>query len=169
MFTQGRIGKAEHILSKGAIEIVQTDRGGQVTYHGPGQLIVYFLVDIRRCSIGVRTFVTFIENMVVDILKQYDVAAHVRRNAPGVYVHEYKIASLGLRVRRGCTFHGLALNVNMDLSPFLCINPCGYRGLKMVQLKDFNQQATLESVMASVASYLRNSRWECHDNIGGVQ
>lgn len=140
VFTQGQAGKVEHILAAGDIPVVQVDRGGQVTYHGPGQLVVYTLVDVRRAGQGVRDLVTAIENSLIDLLGQYDVLAQAKPDAPGVYVGDKKIASLGLRIRRGCSFHGLALNVDMDLQPFQRINPCGYAGLQMTQLRDETQQ-----------------------------
>ncbi len=122
VFTQGQAGKAEHLLVPGDIEVVKVDRGGQVTYHGPGQLVVYVMINLRRKKIGVRQLVTLIENSIVSALTDYDIAAYAKADAPGVYVDEKKIASLGLRVRKGCSFHGLAMNVNMDLSPFLRIS-----------------------------------------------
>ncbi|NLY13184.1 MAG: lipoyl(octanoyl) transferase LipB [Gammaproteobacteria bacterium] len=140
VFTQGQAGKAEHVLAPGDIPVVQADRGGQVTYHGPGQLVAYILVDVRRAGCGVRDLVTAIENSLIDVLGQYGVAAQAKPDAPGVYVADKKIASLGLRIRRGCSFHGLALNVDMDLQPFQRINPCGYAGLQMTQLRNETQQ-----------------------------
>ena len=140
VFTQGQAGKAEHVLAAGDIPVVQVDRGGQVTYHGPGQLVAYVLVDVRRAGQGVRDLVTSIENSLIDLLTQYDIAAQAKPDAPGVYVGDKKIASLGLRIRRGCSFHGLALNVDMDLQPFQRINPCGYAGLHMTQLREETQQ-----------------------------
>lgn len=137
VFTQGQAGKAEHILNPGDIPIVQSDRGGQVTYHGPGQLIAYNLIDLKRRKLGVRHFVTAIENALIKLLANYGVTAKARCDAPGVYVNGAKIASIGLRVRRGCTYHGLSFNVDMDLSPFARINPCGMQNLPIVQLKDF--------------------------------
>jgi len=136
VFTQGQAGKAEHLLFPGDIPVVQSDRGGQVTYHGPGQLVAYPLLDLRRLKIGVRELVTSIEQTIVATLAHYGIESAAKPDAPGVYVDGNKIASLGLRVRRGCSFHGLALNVDMDLAPFLCINPCGYQGLAMVQMRD---------------------------------
>ncbi|RUO31390.1 lipoyl(octanoyl) transferase LipB [Aliidiomarina sanyensis] len=133
VFTQGQAGKAEHLLAPGDIPVVPVDRGGQVTYHGPGQLVVYFLLDIRRRKIGVRELVTAIESSIVDVLKSYGIESAPRADAPGVYIGEEKVCSVGLRIRRGCSFHGLAMNVNMDLSPFLRINPCGYAGMVMTQ------------------------------------
>ena len=136
VFTQGQAGKAEHLLFPGDIPVVQTDRGGQVTYHGPGQLVAYPLLDLRRLNIGVRELVTRIEQTIVATLAHYGIESAAKPDAPGVYVNGDKIASLGLRVRRGCSFHGLALNVDMDLSPFGRINPCGYQGLAMTQIRD---------------------------------
>ncbi|EHA1125946.1 lipoyl(octanoyl) transferase LipB [Vibrio navarrensis] len=147
VFTQGQAGKAEHLLNTGDIPVVQSDRGGQVTYHGPGQLVVYFLINLRRKKLGVRDLVTTIENLVINTLKAYNIDSAARPDAPGVYVDGKKICSLGLRIRKGCSFHGLALNVNMDLSPFLRINPCGYQGMEMVQVSELggpNELATIE-------------------------
>ena len=134
VFTQGISGKAEHLLMPGDIPVVQIDRGGQVTYHGPGQWVVYLLVDIRRAGIGVRQLVTLIESAIVDVLGLYGIAAAADPKAPGVYVSGRKIASLGLKISRGCSYHGLALNVDMDLSPFQRINPCGYAGLEVISM-----------------------------------
>ena len=136
VFTQGQAGKPEHLLAPGDIPVVQVERGGQVTYHGPGQLVAYLMLDLRRKKLGVRELVTAMEQALVDVLASYAIAAAPKADAPGVYVDGDKIASLGLRVRNGCSFHGLALNVDMDMSPFLRINPCGYAGLKMIQLRD---------------------------------
>lgn len=136
VFTQGQAGKEEHVLAAGDIPIVKSDRGGQVTYHGPGQLVAYVLINLRRKNTGVRELVTHIENTVVNTLHQFGIESTARPDAPGVYVDNKKICSLGLRIRKGCSFHGLALNVNMDLSPFLRINPCGYAGMEMIQLHD---------------------------------
>jgi lipoyl(octanoyl) transferase len=135
VFTQGQAGKSEHILNPGDIPVIQVDRGGQVTYHGPGQLVVYPLIDIKRNKMGVRQLVNNIEQSIVNMLALYNVEAYAKADAPGVYVQERKLASLGLRIRKGCSFHGLALNVDMDLGPFQRINPCGYAGLEMVQCK----------------------------------
>jgi lipoyl(octanoyl) transferase len=134
VFTQGQAGKSEHLLNTGDIPVVQSDRGGQVTYHGPGQLVVYFLINLRRKSLGVRELVTDIENIVINTLRQYSIDSSARPDAPGVYVDGKKICSLGLRIRKGCSFHGLALNINMDLAPLLRINPCGYQGMEMIQV-----------------------------------
>lgn len=132
VFTQGQAGKAEHILAAGDIPVVQVDRGGQVTYHGPGQQMLYILIDVRRNKLGVRHLVNGLENCIVGTMLEYGIEAYAKKDAPGVYVNEQKLCSVGLRIRKGCSFHGLALNVNMDLSPFARINPCGYAGMEMV-------------------------------------
>ncbi|GEN29357.1 octanoyltransferase [Halovibrio variabilis] len=141
VFTQGQAGKPEHLLMPGDIPVVHVDRGGQVTYHGPGQVVLYPLLDVRRGKIGVRHLVTALENAVIEVLSSYGVSARARPDAPGVYVvtalGEAKIASLGLRIRRGASFHGVALNVDGDLAPFLRINPCGYADMPMAKLADF--------------------------------
>ncbi|EOQ77315.1 lipoate-protein ligase B [Pseudomonas aeruginosa VRFPA02] len=136
VFTQGQAGKAEHVLFPGDIPVIQVDRGGQVTYHGPGQLVTYLLLDVRRLGLGVRELVSRIEQSLIGLLASYDVQAVAKPDAPGVYVDGAKIASLGLRIRNGCSFHGLALNLDMDLRPFQRINPCGYAGMPMTQLRD---------------------------------
>lgn len=138
VFTQGQAGKAEHLLAAGDIPVIQANRGGQVTYHGPGQLVVYALIDIQRLGMGPRQLVSAIERALVATLAHWNIEAEPKEDAPGVYVDggSRKIASLGLRIRKGCSFHGLALNVDMDLSPFLRINPCGYAGMQMTQMKD---------------------------------
>ena len=136
VFTQGQAGKPEHLLMPGDIPVVATDRGGQVTYHGPGQVVLYPLIDVRRARLGVRDLVSALENAVIALLADYGVTAHARPDAPGVYVGEAKIASLGLRIRRGASFHGVALNVDGDLSAFQRINPCGYAGMAMTRLTD---------------------------------
>ncbi|KQA25438.1 octanoyltransferase [Vibrio metoecus] len=146
VFTQGQAGKAEHLINTGDIPVVQSDRGGQVTYHGPGQLVAYFLIDLRRKRLGVRELVTHIENLVIHTLQHYHIDSAARPDAPGVYVQNKTICSLGLRIRKGCSFHGLALNIQMDLSPFLRINPCGYAGMEMVQVSDFSGPIEKEQV-----------------------
>jgi len=135
VFTQGQAGKAEHLLLPGDIPVVQSDRGGQVTYHGPGQWVVYLLLDLRRHHLGIRDLVDLIEQSIVTVLGRLGIAAAPRRDAPGVYVGGAKIASLGLRVRRGCSYHGLSLNADMDLEPFSRINPCGYEGLEVTSVR----------------------------------
>jgi len=137
VFTQGQAGRAEHILAPGDIPVIQVDRGGQVTYHGPGQIVAYPLIDIARSGIGVRALVRGIEQVIVDVLKSYGVAAQPMEGAPGVYIEGVKIASLGLRIRRGKSFHGLAFNIDMDLEPFQRINPCGFQGLQVTNLSAF--------------------------------
>jgi lipoyl(octanoyl) transferase len=144
VFTQGQAGKAEHVLAPGEIPVIQVDRGGQVTYHGPGQWVVYLLVDLKRRRLGVRDLVDLIERSLVQLLESYGIEAAPRRDAPGVYVDGEKIASLGLRVRRGCSYHGLALNVDMDLEPFQRINPCGYQGLQVTSMARLLPDATLD-------------------------
>ncbi|MEA3273957.1 MAG: lipoyl(octanoyl) transferase LipB [Pseudomonadota bacterium] len=136
IYTLGQAGRAEHLLAPGDIPVIKVDRGGQVTYHGPGQLVAYLLLDLRRAGLGVKRLVGLLEQSVVDLLSDYGIQATPRSDAPGVYVGGAKIASLGLRVRRGCSFHGLALNVDMDLEPFSRIDPCGHRGLPMTQCRD---------------------------------
>jgi len=135
VFTQGQAGKPEHILQHTRIPVVQCDRGGQVTYHGPGQAMLYWLVDIKRKKVGVRDFVTIMEQAVIALLADFGIEASLKDGAPGVYVAGAKISALGLRVRRGSTYHGLALNVDMDLSPFQQINPCGYQGMAVSDIK----------------------------------
>jgi lipoyl(octanoyl) transferase len=144
IFTQGQAGKAEHVLAPGDIPVIQVDRGGQVTYHGPGQWVVYLLIDLRRHQLGVRDLVTLIELSLVQLLAEYEICAAAAPGAPGVYVAGDKIASLGLRVRRGCSYHGLALNVDMDLEPFGRINPCGYEGLQVTSMRKLLPLAQLE-------------------------
>ena len=149
VFTQGQAGKAEHVLAPGDIPVVAVDRGGQVTFHGPGQIVAYPMLDLRRLGIGVRQLVCRIEQAVINTLEEWNIAAARREGAPGVYVGEAKIAALGLRVRRGCSFHGLAFNIAMDLSPFSRINPCGYRGLAVTQMTNFGA-ATQPAIVAPV-------------------
>lgn len=154
VFTQGQAGKAEHVLMPGDIPVIQSDRGGQVTYHGPGQQVVYLLLNLRRRQIGVRELVTLLEQSVIATLGELGIEARSRADAPGVYVDESKICSLGLRIRKGCSFHGLALNINMDLSPFQRINPCGYAGMTMTQVSAFVPQATPETVQPLLVAHL---------------
>ncbi|CAH6226595.1 Octanoyltransferase, partial [Enterobacter cloacae] len=146
VFTQGQAGKAEHLLMTGDIPVIQSDRGGQVTYHGPGQQVMYVLLNLKRRKLGVRELVTLLEQTVVNTLAEYDIDAHPRADAPGVYVGEMKICSLGLRIRKGCSFHGLALNINMDLAPFQRINPCGYAGMEMTQMRQWVDTATPDNI-----------------------
>lgn len=160
VFTQGQAGKAEHVLQAGDIPIVQSDRGGQVTYHGPGQWVAYLLIDIKRRKTGVRDLVTRMENAIVAVLSHYDIAAHPRADAPGVYLDNgAKIAQLGLRVRKGCSFHGLSLNVDMDMEPFQRINPCGYAGMAVTSLREAlgqkpDMQAVRDQLVSEIVSQL---------------
>ena len=154
VYTQGQAGKAEHLLAPGNIPVVQSDRGGQVTYHGPGQLVVYPLLDLPRLKIGVRDYVCRIEQAIIDTLADWNIEAVRRDGAPGVYVADAKIAALGIRVRRGRTFHGLAFNVAMDLEPFRRINPCGYQGLQVVALGDLGGPSSLEGVAPRLLDHL---------------
>lgn len=154
VYTQGQAGKAEHILAPGDIPVIQVDRGGQVTYHGPGQLVIYLLIDLSRRKLGIRSLVDHIEQAIVRTLAELDIEAAPRPDAPGVYVDDSKIASLGLRVRRGCSFHGLALNVAMDMEPFRRINPCGYAGMPMSQVADFTPGATVGDLEARLVAQL---------------
>ena len=154
IFTQGQAGKAEHLLLPGNIPVIQVDRGGQVTYHGPGQLVAYLMLDVRRLGFGVRDLVSRIERSLIAVLASYGVTAAAKPDAPGVYVDGAKIASLGLRIRNGCSFHGLALNVDMDLEPFRRINPCGYAGLAMTQLRDHAGPIEFAEVSARLRAQL---------------
>ena len=156
VFTQGLNGKPEHLLATGDIPVVGIDRGGQVTYHGPGQLVVYPLIDIRRAGLGVRDLVTALERAVIAYCATLGIEAECRKNAPGVYVAGRKIASVGLRIRRGASYHGLAFNVNMDLEPFQRINPCGYAGLQMTQLAAQGQpDASVEATGQAFVPFLQ--------------
>jgi len=154
VFTLGRNGKREHILAESDIPIVEIDRGGQVTYHGPGQLIAYLLIDLKRRSLGVRKLVSLIEQSIIDTLSDYHLNAYARKDAPGVYIDKAKIAALGLRIKRGCSFHGLSLNLEMDLTPFQKINPCGYKNLEVVQLSNYIKEVNLSQVQHQLAFHL---------------
>jgi lipoyl(octanoyl) transferase len=154
VYTLGKNGKAEHILNPIDVPVIHVDRGGQVTYHGPGQIVVYTLLDLNRLKTGVRELVTNIEQTIIELLADYGVSASARREAPGVYVNDAKIAALGLRVRKGCSFHGLALNVDMDLEPFSRINPCGYEGLEVTQLKHFVDDVQVSDVVENLQQRL---------------
>ena len=154
VFTQGQAGKAEHILNAGDIPIIQVDRGGQVTYHGPGQIVIYPLIDLKRHKIGIKSLVNGIEEALIQTLAYYGVVAQRREKAPGVYAHDKKIASLGLRVRKGCTFHGLAFNIQMELEPFSRINPCGYAGLEVTQLSEMNASVNIDEVQLKLVHKL---------------
>ena len=146
VFTLGQAGKMEHVLAPGDIPVVPVDRGGQVTYHGPGQIVAYPMVDLRRAGVGVRELVNRIEQAIIDTMGHWNIVAERVEGAPGVYVAGAKVAALGLRVRRGCSFHGLAFNVNMDLSPYHRINPCGYKGLEVTQVLDLGGPSSLAEV-----------------------
>lgn len=154
VFTQGQAGKPVHLLNPGAIPVVQSDRGGQVTYHGPGQLIVYVLINLKRKNLGIKLLVTHLEQAIISLLAQHNIVGTTQTKAPGVYVNRCKIASLGLRIRRGYSYHGLSLNVSMDLEPFNRINPCGYPDLKVVQMRDFNSAVSTVEVAPQLITCL---------------
>jgi lipoyl(octanoyl) transferase len=154
VFTLGQAGKPEHLINPGTIPVIKTDRGGQVTYHGPGQLVAYLLLDLRRAGLGVRGLVSLLEQAVIAMLAADSIDAAARQDAPGVYVKEAKIASIGLRVRHGCSFHGLSMNIAMDLSPFDRINPCGYPGLRVTQLSEWVADADLPKVQRELPQHL---------------
>jgi len=143
VFTLGQAGREEHLLAPGEIPVIKVDRGGQVTYHGPGQLVAYLMLDLHRAGLGVKSLVHLLEQAVIDLLATYDVVGERRPNAPGIYVGKSKIASLGLRIRNACSYHGLALNVDMDLEPFGRINPCGYAGLSMTQISSLRSEVKI--------------------------
>lgn len=154
VFTLGQAGKPEHVLAPGEVPVVQVDRGGQVTYHGPGQLVVYPLLDLARLKVGVRDYVCRIEQAIIDTLDEWNIGAVRRDGAPGVYVNDAKIAALGIRVRRGRSFHGLAFNIAMDLEPFSRINPCGYAGLQVVSLADLGGPSSFGAVAPALTAHL---------------
>jgi len=154
VFTLGQAGKDEHVLAPGDIPVLHVDRGGQVTYHGPGQIVVYPLLDLRRLGIGVRDYVCRIEQAIIDTLDEWNIGAERLDGAPGVYVGGAKIAALGIRVRRGCSFHGLAFNVSLDLEPFHRINPCGYAGMQVTSVLDLGGPSGIEAVKAVLLSHL---------------
>ena len=156
VFTLGKNGKREHLLGTGDIPVVDSDRGGQVTYHGPGQLVAYVMIDIQRQKTGVRQLVTRLEEAVIAMLQTYGIASRARDDAPGVYVGDAKIAALGLRVRRGKSFHGLSLNVDMDMEPFTRINPCGYAGMEVTQMKDLLPAVGMDGVTERLLVQLQN-------------
>lgn len=156
VYTQGLNGRREHVINPGEIPMVKVDRGGQVTYHGPGQLVIYCLLDLTRLGLGIRQLVTAIEQSIVQLLKAYNIDAYAKKEAPGVYVNEAKIAALGLRVRKGRCYHGLSLNLDMDLKPFSGIDPCGYRDLEVIQLADLVKDFSTEQVQQQLCSILMN-------------
>jgi len=166
VFTLGLNASREHVLAPADIPVVQIDRGGQVTYHGPGQLVVYPLIDVRRFGIGVRQLVMSLENAVISFVAQWGIVASGRRDAPGVYVDGRKLASIGLRIRRGCTYHGLAFNIAMDLEPFRRINPCGFRGLEVIDLKTLGVDTDVHTAARAFAPHLlralglQDGEWE---------
>ncbi|ARB91097.1 lipoyl(octanoyl) transferase LipB [Legionella longbeachae] len=153
VYTQGQAGKPEHILNPANIPVIQSDRGGQVTYHGPGQLVAYVLMDLKSKNLGIRSLVSKLEQILICVLEQYKIEGSIRCGAPGVYVKEQKIASIGLRVKNGCTYHGIALNVNMDLKPFSGINPCGFEKMEMTQISHFYPTVQLDEVNQQFVQY----------------
>ena len=158
VLTQGQAGKPEHILMPTNIPVIQTDRGGQVTWHGPGQLVAYFMFDLNRLGWNVRSLVSYAENLMIDLLKKHDIQAYAKADAPGVYVNERKIGSLGFKIRKGRSYHGLALNIDCDLFGFHNINPCGYAGLEMVRIQDLVQNyPKFENLCADIIETLQNS------------
>ena len=156
VFTLGQAGRQEHIHNSSNIPVVKSDRGGQVTYHGPGQIVIYTLINLRRRRLGIRDMVMLLENAVIDVLKTHDVVAEARRDAPGVYVEGAKIAALGLRVRKGCTYHGLSLNVDNDLTPYSGIDPCGYQGLEVTSMKKLGLVKPKEAVASELVQALQH-------------
>lgn len=154
VYTLGQAGRREHILNTADIPVVQSDRGGQVTFHGPGQVVIYTLINLRRTNIGVRDMVIRLENSVIGMLAEHDIVAAGKRDAPGVYVNEAKIAALGLRVRRGCTYHGLAMNIDADLTPFAGIDPCGYRGLEVTSTQQLGVTVDKDKIIEQLVSHV---------------
>ena len=158
IFTQGLSGKPEHLLKETQIPIIQSDRGGQITYHAPGQLIIYCLIDIKRLGIGIKKMVSMIEQSLIELLSSYDITAHTLKGAPGVYVNDSKIAALGLKVKQGRTYHGLSLNIDMDLSPYTLINPCGYSDLKVTQMRNLtNNILNISDIKHELSEHLIDS------------
>ena len=158
VFTQGLSGKPEHLLKATQIPIVQSDRGGQITYHAPGQLVIYCLIDIKRLGIGIKKMVSMIEQSLIELLSSYDIKAHTLKGAPGVYVNDSKIAALGLKVKHGRTYHGLSLNIDMDLSPYKLINPCGYSDLKVTQMRNLTDNIlSISDIQHELSEHLINS------------
>ena len=156
VFTLGRNGKQEHLHNTGEIPVINTDRGGQVTYHGPGQLIAYPLLNINRRQLGVQSLVQILEQAVIDLCTDYRIDAHRREKAPGVYVDDHKLAALGLRIRKGCSFHGLSLNIDMDLTPFSMIDPCGYADMEVTQLRDLGVEASMKTITDQLQNHLEH-------------
>jgi lipoyl(octanoyl) transferase len=164
VYTQGQNGKPEHVLNPGQIPVVQTDRGGQITYHGPGQLMIYTLIDIKRLSMNVRRFVSALEQSIIDLLYQYQINAHAKREAPGVYIEDKKICSIGLRIRKGCSYHGIAFNIAMDVTPFNGINPCGFTQLQMTQFSELGGLTDLLETGKQLVHYLMKNLMYTHSN-----
>jgi lipoyl(octanoyl) transferase len=162
VFTQGQAGKPEHLLQDIGIPVVPIDRGGQITYHGPGQVVVYLLIDLQRRQIKVRELVSKIEQAVIDLLATYGVVAARHEGAPGVYVGDAKVAALGLRIRNGCSYHGVSLNVDMDLTPFSAINPCGYAGMPVTQLRDLGVNVSVSEAGEALLQQLQKQLEMCH-------
>ncbi|HJF26939.1 lipoyl(octanoyl) transferase LipB [Acinetobacter bohemicus] len=166
VLTQGQAGKPEHILVPSNIPVIQTDRGGQVTWHGPGQLVAYFMFDLNRLGWNVRTLVSYAEQLMIDLLKKYGIEAYAKANAPGVYVAERKIGSLGFKIRKGRSYHGLALNIDCELTGFQTINPCGYAGLEMVRIHDLlSHPPTFADLCQDIIESLSSSGYFTHINI----
>ena len=158
VFTQGLSGKSKHLLKETQIPIIQSDRGGQITYHAPGQLIIYCLIDIKRLGVGIKKMVSMIEQSLIELLSSYDITAHTLKGAPGVYVNDSKIAALGLKVKHGRTYHGLSLNIDMDLSPYTLINPCGYSDLKVTQMRNLtNNILNISDIKHELSEHLIDS------------
>jgi len=158
VFTQGLSGKSKHLLKETQIPIIQSDRGGQITYHAPGQLIIYCLIDIKRLGVGIKKMVSMVEQSLIELLSSYDITAHTLKGAPGVYVNNSKIAALGLKVKHGRTYHGLSLNIDMDLSPYTLINPCGYADLKVTQMRNLtNNILNIYDIKHELSEYLIES------------
>ena len=169
VFTQGQNGKPEHLLDPGDIPVVQTDRGGQITYHGPGQLMMYTLVDLKRKKVNIRELVSILEDSVIDMLAEYKIVGIAKREAPGVYVHGEKICSIGLRIRRGCAYHGIAFNVAMDLAPFKRINPCGFAQLKMTQFATLGGLDNTLETGRKLVNYVKKRLQYNEERYDGIQ
>lgn len=165
VYTLGVAGKRKHLLKNNGISVVRTDRGGQITYHGPGQVVAYLLLDIRRLKLGVRELVRQMEGAVIDLLEEYSIDTNVRKDAPGVYVKNAKIAALGLKIKNGCCYHGIALNVDMDLTPFSAINPCGYPGLEITQTSDLEISDGLDILSNKLSGKLKARIFKEKDSV----
>jgi lipoyl(octanoyl) transferase len=165
VYTLGVAGKKKHLLKNNGISVVRTDRGGQITYHGPGQIVAYLLLDIRRLKLGVRELVRQMEGAVIDLLEEYSIDTNVRKDAPGVYVENAKIAALGLKIKNGCCYHGIALNVDMDLTPFSAINPCGYPGLEITQTSDIKISDGLDILSNKLSGKLKERIFKEKDSV----